>query len=1288
MLKGNNIEMTNTKNRLLNVILINSYPKGQIYKLNVDNNTIITGRNASGKTTLMGAIAPFYGVLLSNIARKSDVKKSFLEFYLPTDKSYLVYEYLKDNQVFSVLLRNANNSPVFHLINGAYQQDDFVTSQSNGIYFNHFNQVKTNVKNRNLEISNNLSQAEYEAIISNCPMGLLKDYHKDAQTNIRKYRHDFALVSDKKGSFYGFAPIAHNVLQSKLEFNEICKFLVEAMQKQGMLQGYAIGLNTQGINTQLWVNQRQTWQKIEALKPKFDELNQLLADNQNGQRQLYQTLQSTLAFSVRLDEQLTLLSEQKQHADEQLSDLDYQITQLELDFNRESGLLQNQIENVTQKITQLEKQKLIFEQGDNHFLPINILQNWLKERPLWRSERLQKIKQRDILQEQFKEIQVEIDKIRLIYSDEVRRIETLYNENKEILNTQEKQNFQQNQIQKEKVSDYFIKQKDSQDKHFANQLANLQQAKKQVELQQQDLKTRLNSTGYSDTFTQQIEQNLSKQTQFDSRIKQQKQLVVYQQTLLDQIDNTINQKLDEQKTLNDESNRLNHEKSNLQALSQDNTLYSFLLRSEIDNPLLARPIEHIHKTINAELLSRKDLQPNWQFDEERVPTVFGLSIDTGHLTMGEQKSLQEIHAQIGEKDERILQITEDLQKLEHELAQLLKKQNNAKQNLQKEQFAEKQLEKSRQQLKDDFEQIRLSADKDKSERKQQLEKELQEIKLVIESHDEKISNTELEQKNQRQALEKEKANQIAILREQFDNEQVRINHEFEQLAEQHKHNIQEAEIKKDKAIADKGFDQTELLIITEHIQKLEDKIEQANQGEARVRQYDNFLADEYEHISAFRQQKQEISQTKEQQKTVYDQQQQQASKQKSQLQMLINDKKETLGQLRQDLDRLQKSTSIANQRIDHNLFKTIDIDIMTNIQNISSAQDINTQNLAGSDWHLMARQTWEQLERETQEAKKTTELGRSLVSMLKSPFSGQGFSTEVLNDAYTEMTSDTNWYVQGQSLQDYMTHEHENRKQLIIQNYKTQAERVNNFKGDIDQIHLALNSFTSQINRSCKSICQDLTHLAIEDFSMNIHSSIRDNEWYPILDEFANLYQTWKNSQFNRSQESLPDDTLLASLEKVQNYIGQNNLTVEFTKQFSIDLIVKQYGEKPQVAKGSQSFKELSSNGTIRIAQLIIYLSLLHMISTCQDVQLKLFIDEIGVLDEQNTKELLEILQKNHISAMCASPEVVHEAVIPLFANNIACRHDKNNVYDFSQIDDVLQLSMDSKLENYGCFDL
>ena len=63
------IEMKNI-NRLLKVALINSYPQGKIHFLDVDNNTIITGRNASGKTTLMGVIAPFFGVPLSSIATR------------------------------------------------------------------------------------------------------------------------------------------------------------------------------------------------------------------------------------------------------------------------------------------------------------------------------------------------------------------------------------------------------------------------------------------------------------------------------------------------------------------------------------------------------------------------------------------------------------------------------------------------------------------------------------------------------------------------------------------------------------------------------------------------------------------------------------------------------------------------------------------------------------------------------------------------------------------------------------------------------------------------------------------------------------------------------------------------------------------------------------------------------------------------------------------------------------------------------------------------------------------
>ena len=106
----------------------------------------------------------------------------------------------------------------------------------------------------------------------------------------------------------------------------------------------------------------------------------------------------------------------------------------------------------------------------------------------------------------------------------------------------------------------------------------------------------------------------------------------------------------------------------------------------------------------------------------------------------------------------------------------------------------------------------------------------------------------------------------------------------------------------------------------------------------------------------------------------------------------------------------------------------------------------------------------------------------------------------------------------------------------------------------------------------------------------------------------------------------------------------------------------------------------------MRIAQLIIYLSLIGMMDV-KDVQLKLFIDEIGVLDEANTQELLQLLQKQQISAMCAAPEVVNDAVIPLFANNIACHRDKRNVYHLSQVEDLESLTLEKQLEQYGCFE-
>ena len=107
------------KNKLLRVALLNSYLEGQSHLIEVGNNTILTGRNSAGKTTLMGAIVPFFGTKLSSISKKSEVHKSFVDFYLPCANSYIVYEYLREGKKKCVFVRNNSGIQVFNFIDSS-----------------------------------------------------------------------------------------------------------------------------------------------------------------------------------------------------------------------------------------------------------------------------------------------------------------------------------------------------------------------------------------------------------------------------------------------------------------------------------------------------------------------------------------------------------------------------------------------------------------------------------------------------------------------------------------------------------------------------------------------------------------------------------------------------------------------------------------------------------------------------------------------------------------------------------------------------------------------------------------------------------------------------------------------------------------------------------------------------------------------------------------------------------------------------------------------------------------
>ncbi len=76
----------------------------------------------------------------------------------------------------------------------------------------------------------------------------------------------------------------------------------------------------------------------------------------------------------------------------------------------------------------------------------------------------------------------------------------------------------------------------------------------------------------------------------------------------------------------------------------------------------------------------------------------------------------------------------------------------------------------------------------------------------------------------------------------------------------------------------------------------------------------------------------------------------------------------------------------------------------------------------------------------------------------------------------------------------------------------------------------------------------------------------------------------------------------------------------------------------------------------------------------------------MGVIDPDNTRELLELLADQQVSAMCAAPEVVNDAVIPYFNNNIACSNNEKGVYKLAQTTDLSSLTQVHKMDKGGAF--
>jgi len=111
--------------RYLSKIVFIESAKIKYAEVNLDGNVHFIGTQGVGKSTLLRALLFFYNANQLKLGIPIG-KKSFSEFYLPYQNSYIIYEVVRETGPFCILIAKSQGKPSFRFLNTPYDKRLFI----------------------------------------------------------------------------------------------------------------------------------------------------------------------------------------------------------------------------------------------------------------------------------------------------------------------------------------------------------------------------------------------------------------------------------------------------------------------------------------------------------------------------------------------------------------------------------------------------------------------------------------------------------------------------------------------------------------------------------------------------------------------------------------------------------------------------------------------------------------------------------------------------------------------------------------------------------------------------------------------------------------------------------------------------------------------------------------------------------------------------------------------------------------------------------------------------------
>ncbi|MFT2090372.1 ATP-binding protein [Paraglaciecola sp. 2405UD69-4] len=1181
------------------IILINCHLPGFV-ELDVSGHSNICGTNASGKTTLQRLIPVFYGELPSKVVPKT--RKKFDDFYLPHANSYLIYEYQReDGQDCQVVLtRKGSDGVQYRLVAAPYHQEQLLVDTEEGnVQAMLPEQWIKQLRQLGIDFSHKIqSTSEFRSIIQNdASVGRAVGREN---TKLRQLASRYSLVSSQHRIRH-MEKLVSAVHAKEGKMDTLRTMLAAIFEEDGLVQPTTTVKNTKARE---WITQMRQTMRLQAMQSEYQNI-QAQTDKLNAiETQLLQ-------LKPVLEKDLQALITQKADSQEQRNKIKSQQSSEKSAFELAEGALNSRVsetvENLKAKSSRLDHIQQQYEKYQDS--DIEQLQKDTDALPLKREEYEQKLEQYNLLIEQHKDLQSQLEQQKLKLSESLERLSRKNQAQVKVIGQQKEAKRQSHNEKELELRGQFEQRKELQSAEFDSELLELERSIVRQEHQAKlatPTELEVENGSLADKRLE-LAQRVWQQT---SSAKQQAESVYQQQrSIRDKADKALQQA---RQTTRQAKERLGQ--INKQVSPEQDSLRQYLR----DN----KPgwEQDIGRLINEPLLDRKDLSPQLlassKSNEAELNSLLGVQLNLSVIDAPDYAQDEAALSLALEQAQKHLLAAEKQQKQhETELDQAhqeaeLKREAVAEQNRLFEQ-AEQEVAYAQSAKQRFADELKAALAKRKQQAQQALQKLLDDKTQILEQKQAAIDLLKSDYEEQLLEFKSGWQDELAILDEQIEE----LESQVEAKRQQNREQIKQLEHAFNQELADQDIDPNTLRELKQQIEGLKSHIQSVVVRRDELNEYKTFVQTDW------LKQRPELLEQEAELKSLSQQLQQQQSS-------LVSQYQSKRAELSAALSTTEKTLSSCGSLI-------TEIEPMVRQLNhiVFSFEPTEQANINFGDQAERISRANEALESRSRGEKKLKESLTEFEGVLGKD-AGKDF-LDTMHQAFSVLDEDANIRERLPILQRLLSIL-ESRQRQIVEQGETIGGDLNRFFTVFSDINRKI---AQQSKRLTEEVSDDLSLDGIARSEVKIISTVDELNFWTPLKRFAQQYDNW-----NKSDDYLPSEAYLDNLADVVEVLPNDaNYSIESLLRLELHL---NEGGSDLVIKNDRQLLESSSHGMAYLILCKFLLAFTRLLRNHADIHIHWPIDEIGTLAYHNVEKLFKACDTNNIHILGAFPNPESEVLM------------------------------------------